>query len=93
MASGIETLYTIECFLPQEICLKLLNALVLSQIQYPAILVNGIPQNLTSIEKAIELGRKSLFQQQNSDSSSELKSKHSMFPFKLMLEYRSVTYF
>ena len=42
MACGIKTLYTVMSFLPEEFCLKLLNALVLSQIQHTAILLNGI---------------------------------------------------
>ena len=54
MACGIETLYTVKPFLPEEFCLKLLNALVLSQIEHPAILLNAILQNLiTSLEKQL----------------------------------------
>ena len=62
MACGIKTLYTVKSFLSQEFCLKLLNALVLSQLQHPAILLNGISQNLiTSLEKQLSWAVKYLF--------------------------------
>ena len=93
MACGIKTLHTVKSFLPQEFCLKLLNALVLSQIQHPVILLNGISQNLiTSLEKQLSWAVKACFNSNKSDSSSDLKIKNSI-PIKLLLKYRSVTYF
>ena len=41
-ACGIKTLYTVKAFLSEEFCLKRLNALDLSQLQHPAIILNGI---------------------------------------------------
>ena len=71
-----------------------MNALVLSQIQHPAFLLNGISQNLiTSLENQLRWAVKACFNRNKYDSSSDLKIKHSIFPVKLMLEYRSVTYF
>ena len=94
MACGIKTLYTVKTFLPEEFCPKLLNALVLSQIQHPTILVNGISHNLTtSLEKQLSWAVKACFSRNKYDSSSDLKIKHSIFPIKFMLAYRSVTYF
>ena len=94
MACGIKTLYTVKSFLHEEFCLKLLNALVLSQIQHPAILLNGISQNLiTSLEKQLSWAVKACFNRNKYDSSSDIKIKHSIFPIKLMLANRSVTYF
>ena len=61
-ACGIKTLFTVKTFLPVEFCPKLLNALVLSEIQHPVILLDGLSQNLiTSLEKIIVLTCKSLF--------------------------------
>ena len=83
MACGIKTLYTVKSFLPQKFRLKLLNALVLSQIQHPAILLNGISQNLIiSLEKQLIWAVKACFNRNTSDSSSYLKIKHSIFPIK-----------
>ena len=42
MACGIKTIYAVKQFLPEKICLLLLNALVLSHLHYPAILLQGI---------------------------------------------------
>ena len=73
---------------------KLLNALAVSHIRHPAILFNGISQNLiTSLEKQLSWAEEACFNRNKSDSSSDLKIKHSIFSIKLMLEYRSVTYF
>ena len=94
MACGIKTLYTVKSFLPQKFRLKLLNALVLSQIQHPAILLNGKSQILiTWLEKQLSWAVKACFNRNKYDSSSDLEIKHSIFPIKLLLEYRSVTYF
>ena len=94
MACGIKTLYTVKSFLPQVVCPKLLNALVVSQLQHPAIRLNGISQNLiTSLEEQLSWAVKACFNRNKYGSSSDLKIKHSIFPIKLMLEYRSVTYF
>ena len=71
-----------------------MKAPVLSQIQHRAILLNGISQNLfTSLEKQLNWAVRGCFNRNKSDSSNDLKFKHSTFPIKLMLEYRSVIYF
>ena len=94
IACGIKTLYTVQSFLPEEFCLKLLNALVLSQIQHPAILLNGISQNLiTWLEKQLSWAVKACINRNKYYSSSDLKTKHCIFPIKSLLAYRSVTYF
>ena len=86
MACGIQTLYTVKTCLPEKFCLKLLNALVVSQIQHPPILVNGISQKvITSIAKQLSWAVKACFNRNKSDSSSDLKIKHSIFPIKLCL--------
>ena len=88
MACGIKTLYTVKTFLPEKFCRKLLNPLVLSQIQHLAILLNGISQNLiTSLEKQLSWAVKVCFNR----NKSELRAV--FFPIKLMLEYMSVTDF
>ena len=65
MACGIKTIYVVKQFLPQKICLLLLNALVLSHLHYPAILRQGISQNLlTTLEKQLSWGVKACFYRQ-----------------------------
>ena len=54
MACGIETIYAVKQFLPEKFYLLLLNALVLSHLHYPAILLQGNSQNLlTTPEKQL----------------------------------------
>ena len=59
MACGIKTIYAVKQFLAEKVCLLLLNALVLSHLHYPAILLQGISQNLlTTLEKQLSWGVK-----------------------------------
>ena len=46
MALGIKTFHSVKSFLPDKTCLMLFNSHVGSHIHYPAILINGISQNL-----------------------------------------------
>ena len=51
MACDNKTIYAVKQFLPGKNCPLLLKALVLSHIHYPAILIQGISQNLlTTLE-------------------------------------------
>ena len=94
MACGIKTIYAVKQFLPEKICLILLNTLVLSHLHYPAILLQGISQNfLTTLEKQLSWGVKACFNRQKHDSSSDLKIKHKILPVTLFLDYKSCFYF
>ena len=94
MACGIKTIYAVKQFLPEKICLLLLNTLVLSHLHYPAILLQGISQNfLTTLEKQLSWGVKACFNRQKHDSSSDLKIKHKILPVRLFLDYKSCFYF
>ena len=87
MACGIKTLYTVKTFLPEEFCLKILNALVLSQKQHPAILLNGISQNLiTSFEKQLNWAVKTFVSTVTNLTLQVTTKSNSIFPIKLMLE-------
>ena len=52
MPCGIKTLYSIRDCFPQKVRSLLLNALAISHLHYPAILLNGLTENLnTASEK------------------------------------------
>ena len=54
MAFGIKTLYAIRESFPKKIQILILNALVISHVQYSAIMLNGISENLlTTSEKQL----------------------------------------
>ena len=94
MACGIKTIYAVKQFLPEKVCLLLLNALVLSHLHYPAILLQGFSQNLlTTLEKQLSWGVKACFNRQKQDSSSVLKIKHNILPIRIFLDYKSCFYF
>ena len=94
MPCGIKTLYSVKLFLPDKTCLMLLNSLVISHIHYPAILSNGISQTLiTTLEKQLNWGVKACFNRRKYDSSSDLKMKHNIFPIRILLDLKAVSYF
>ena len=84
MACGIKTIYAVKQFSPEKICLLLLNALALSHLHYPAILLQGISQNLlTTLEKQLSWGVKACFNSQKQDSSCDLKINYNILPTRL----------
>ena len=94
MACGIKTLYSVKSFLPDKTCLMLLNSLVISHIHYPALLLNGISQNLiTTLEKQLNWGVEAYFNRRKNDSSNDPKIKHNIFPIRILLDLKAVTYF
>ena len=61
-ACGIKTLYSIRDLFPEKIWILLLDALVVSQLQYSSVLLNGIAQNLkTTLKKQLNWGIKAIF--------------------------------
>ena len=94
MACGIKTLYSVKYFLTDKTCLMLFNSLVISHIHYPAILLNEISQNLiTTLEKQLNWDVKACFNRRKYDSSSDLKIKYNIFPIRILLDIKAVTYF
>ena len=62
MAGAIKIILSIKIYFPEKFLLTLLNALVISHLQYPSILLNGISQNLiTTLEKQLSWGVEACF--------------------------------
>ena len=62
IACGIKTIYCVRDFLPTKTRLLLLNALVISNLHYSSILLNGISRSLIStLEKQLNWGIKACF--------------------------------
>ena len=94
MACGIKTLYSIRDYFPEKVRLLLLNALVISHLHYPAILLNGLTENLnTTLEKQLNWGIKACFNRTKYDRSSDLKIKHNILPIRYFLKNKSLSYF
>ena len=94
MACGIKTLYSIRDLFPEKIRILLLNALVVSQLQYSSVLLNGIAQNLkTTLEKQLNCGIKAIFYKNKFDSSSDLKIEHKVLSLQSLLDLKMNCYF
>ena len=62
MACGIKTLYALRESFPQKTLILLMNALVISHVNYSAILLSGISDNLiTTLEKQLSWAVKACF--------------------------------
>ena len=94
MACGIKTLYSIRDSFPEKVRLLLLNALVISHLYYPAILLNGLTENLnTTLKKQLNWGIKACFNRTKYDRSSDLKIKHNILPIRYFLKNEPLSYF
>ena len=67
MACGIETIYSVRDLFPEKTRSLLLNALVISHLQYSSVLLNGIIENLlTTLEKQLSWAVKACSTETNS---------------------------
>ena len=83
LATGIKTLYAIRDTFPIATRLLLLNALVLSQLNYSATVLTGITENLiTTLEKQLTWGIKACFNRSKFDHSTNLKIRHKILPVR-----------
>ena len=72
----------------------LLNALVVSHLQYSAILLTGITENLmTTLEKQLNWAIKACFFRTKYDHSSDLKLQYKILPVRYLLNMKTVLYF
>ena len=94
MACGIKTLQSLKKPLPVKTRLLIMNALVISHLNYPAILSSGISANLViSLEKLLNWAVKTCCDRAKYDSSSDLKLKHNILPVTMFLDYKILCHF
>ena len=93
MSCGIKCLYSIRDLFPEKTRLMLLNALVVSHLQYSAILLTGITDNLMTLEKQLNWAIKACFFRTKHDHSSDLKLQYKILPVRYLLNMKSVLYF
>ena len=94
MSCGIKCLYSIRDLFPEKTRLMLLNALVVSHLQYSAILLTGITENLiTTLEKQLNWAIKACFFRTKNDHSSDLKLQYKILPVRCLLNMKTVLYF
>ena len=94
MACGIKTLYALRESFPQKTLILLMNALVISHVNYSAILLSGISDNLiTTLEKQLSWAVKACFNRKKFDHSADLKVQYNILPIRYFLNYKSALYF
>ena len=82
-----------NCF-PIKTRVTLLNALVLSHIQYSSLVLVGIRKNLMiTLEKQFYWGIKVCFKRKKYDRSTDLKLKNRIMPVEFLLKYRCMVFF
>ena len=93
MAQGIKCIYALRNIIPTGYKKIILNAFVLSHVQYSSALLATINQNLiTTLEKQLNWAIKACFHRQKFDSSSDLKMNLGILPISLLFDYRAATY-
>ena len=94
MACGIKILYSIRHLFREKIRILVLNALVVSQLQYSSVLLNGIAQNVkTTIEKQLNWRLKAFFHRNKFESASDLKIEHKIVSVQSLLGLKMNCYF
>ena len=94
MACGIKVLNTLSKSLPQKTKVLLLNAIVISHLHYSALILIGLQKSLlTTLEKQLNWGIKSIFNRRKYDRSTDLKLRNKILPVSFLLKYRCSKYF
>ena len=93
MAQGIKTLYVLRNVVPYHLRKILLNSLVISHLQYSAVLLSSISINLlTTLEKQLNWAVKACYFQRFNSSSLSIKLDNYILPIKQLPEYRTALY-
>ena len=87
MATSIQSLYTLCSSLNKKTRLLVFKTLIMSNFQYPAILLGGVQKKfITSVEKQLSWAVKVCFYRSKFQRSSDLKLKHSIFTVRNFLD-------
>ena len=94
MACGIKVLNTLSKSLPEKTKLLLLNAIVISHLHYSALILIGLQKSLlTTLEKQLNWGIKTIFNRRKYDRSTDLKLCNKILPVFFLLKYHCSKYF
>ena len=94
MAIAIKSLYIVRNILPQKTTVNLLKTLVVSHVDYAALLLTGLNNTtLLSLDKQIKWGLRAACKNSQSKSSTELKLSCNVLGIYEHIEFRKLTYF
>ena len=90
----MKVIYFIKNIFPEKTKSALLNALVLSPLQYPIVLFSGLKKSFrVTLNKHLNWGIKACFNRTKFDRSTDLKIKHKTLPVEYLIKYRVIIYF
>ena len=93
MATSIKTLAQIRGSLPKETRLLLYRSLVISQLEYPILLLTSLSKEaISSIDRQLNWGIKTAFFRKKFDRSSDLKRKYDILCFENFLAFSCINY-
>ena len=88
MACGIKVLNTLSKSLPEKTKVLLLNGIVINHLHYSALILIGMQKSLlTTLEKQLNWGIKSIFNRRKYDRSTDLKLRNKLLPVSFLLKY------
>ena len=94
MACGIKVLNTLSKSLPEKTKVFLLDAIVISHLNYSALILIGLQKSLlTTLEKQLNWGIKTIFNRRKYDRSTDLKLQNKILQVSFLLKYHCSKYF
>ena len=94
MAGGIKVLNTLSKSLTEKTKVLLLNAIVISHLHYSALTLIGLQKSsLTTLEKQLNWGIKSIYNRRKYDRSTDLKLRNKILLLSFLLKYHCSKYF
>ena len=88
MACGIKVLNTLSKSLPEETKILLLNTIVISHLHYSALILIGLQKSLlTTLEKQLNWGMKTILNRRKYDRFTDLKLRNKILPVSFLLKY------
>ena len=93
MAQGIKSIYTLRNCDPESFKKTLINSLVISHLQYPAVLLCSLSQNLiATLEKQLNCTVTACYNSKRFDSSHDLKLRNNILLVRMLIQYRVALY-
>ena len=94
LACGLKVLNTLSKSLPEKRKVLLLGAIVISHLHYSALILIGLQKSLlTTLEKQLNWGIKTIFNRRKYDRSTDLKLRSKILPVSFLLKYHCSKYF
>ena len=89
LAQSIKCLFNLREFLPKNLLTVIINSLVFSHLQYPALLLITVDHDLIiTLEKLLSWAVKACYNRSKFESPADDKLQQKILPVHLLLDYR-----